>query len=169
MRQSGVFCDDIFLQVASNFLNRTLVLVPAFAEEGHNERGEIIKSPAIDLGFEPFYILYYSEIRFEVGHFQSIRPNSHSQPTQMKEIPETIKEISPPIYQSSILSKKSIESTQVIQSSQMSEDSTQLVDPSQLSVKSKLVKKTRSKNKRELSYLDNSCILPDCKRTRNRK
>ena len=38
----------------------------------------------------------------------------------MKEIPETIEEISPPIYQSSILSKKSIESTQVIQSSQMS-------------------------------------------------
>ena len=169
MRQSGVFCDDIFLQVASNFLNRTLILVPVFAEEGHNERGEIIKSPAIDLGFEPFYILYYSEIRFEVGHFQSIRPNSHSQPTQMKEIPETIEEISPPIYQSSILSKKSIESTQVIQSSQMSEDSTQLVDSSQLSVKSKPVKKTRSKNKRELSYLDNSCILPDCKRTRNRK
>ena len=86
----------------NNFLNRTLILVPVFAEEGHNERGEIIKSPAIDLGFEPFYILYYSEIRFEVGHFQSIRPNSHSQPTQMKEIPETIEEISPPIYQSSI-------------------------------------------------------------------
>ena len=47
--------------------------------------------------------------------------------------------------------------------------STQLFKSSQLSVESKLVKKTRTKNKRELSYLDNSCILPDSKRTRNKK
>ena len=169
MKQSGVFCDDIFLQVASNFLNRTLILVPVFAEEGHNEKGEIIKKPAIDLGYEPFYILYYSEIRFEVGHFQSIRPNKHGQTTQMNEIPEIIEEVSLPIDQSSMLSKKSMESTQVIHSSQLSEDSTQLFESRQVSVKSKVVKKTRSKNKRELSYIDNSCILPDCKRTRNRK
>ena len=143
-----------------------MILVPVFAEEGHNDKGEIIKKPAIDLGYEPFYILYYSEIRFEVGHFQSIRPNKHA---LMNEIPEIIEEVSLPIYQSSMLSKKSMESTQVIHSSQLSEDSTQLFESSQVSDKSKVVKKTRSKNKRELSYIDNSCILPDCKRTRNRK
>ena len=47
--------------------------------------------------------------------------------------------------------------------------STELSESSQLSVESKLVKKTRAKNKRELSYLDNSCILPDSKGTRNKK
>ena len=64
MRQSGVFCDDIVLQVASNFLDRTLILVPVFGEEGHNARGEVRKSPAIDMGYQPFYILYYSELKF---------------------------------------------------------------------------------------------------------
>ena len=63
----------------------------------------------------------------------------------MNEIPEMIEEISLPIYQSSMLSKKSMESTQVINSSQLSEDSTQLFESSQVSVKSKVVKKTRSK------------------------
>ena len=58
MRQSGVFCDDIFLQVASNFLNRTLILVPVFGEERHNARGEIRKSPAIDLSYQPFYTFH---------------------------------------------------------------------------------------------------------------
>ena len=128
-------------------------------------------------------------LNFEVGHFQSLRPsktqgkngctplhfaakNGHKevyQGNQMNEIPDRIEEIETPIYQSSMLSKKSIESTQVIQSSQLSEDSTQLFESSQLSNQSKVVRKKRGKNKRELSYLDNSCILPDCKRTRNKK
>ena len=87
----------------------------------------------------------------------------------MNEIPDRIEVIQTPIYQSSMLSKKSIESTQVIQSSQLSEDSTQLFESSQVSNESKVVKKTRSKNKREISYLDNSCISPYSKRTRNKK
>ena len=87
----------------------------------------------------------------------------------MNEIPDRIEEIETPIYQSSMLSKKSIESTQVIQPSQLSDDSTQLFESSQLSNQSKVVRKTRYKKKRELSYLDNFCILPDCKRTRYKK
>ena len=51
----------------------------------------------------------------------------------MNEIPNRIEVIQTPIYQSSMLSKKSIESTQVIQSSQLSEDSTQLFESSQVS------------------------------------
>ena len=96
-----------------------------------------------------------------------VRP-SQTQGNQMNDIPDRIEVIQTPIYQSSMLSKKSIESTQMIQSSQLSEDSTQLFESSQLSNQSKLVRKTRSKNKRELSYLDNSCILLDCKRTRHK-
>ena len=166
MRNSGVFCDDIFLQVASNFLNRTLIFIPVFEDEGHNEKGEIRKNPAVDLGFEPFYILYYHENRFEVGHFQSLRPN-HS--NQMNDVPEMIEEIAAPRYQSSMISKKSIENTETIQSSQLSEESTQLIPSSQLSDDSKATRKSKPRSKRELSYLDNSSILPNNKRTRNKK
>ena len=94
----------------------------------------------VDLGFEPFYILYYHENRFEVGHFQSLRPN-HS--NQMNDVPEMIEEIAAPRYQSSMISKKSIENTETIQSSQLSEESTQLIPSSQLSDDSKATKKSK--------------------------
>ena len=55
------------------------------------------KNPTVDLGFEPFYYWYYQENRFEVGHFQSIRPNQDFR-NQMNEIADIIKDIAAPIY-----------------------------------------------------------------------
>ena len=38
--------------------------------------GFIVKNPDAPSNYEPFYMLYFSEIKFGVGHFQSIRPKT---------------------------------------------------------------------------------------------
>ena len=64
-----------------------VIFIPVFEDEGHNERGEIRKNPAVDLGFEPFYIWTYVSKKL---NFKS-KTSNHS--NQMNDVPEMIEEI----------------------------------------------------------------------------
>ena len=69
MKQNAIFCDEIFIQLASNMLKRIIILIPVFGN------GQVKISPQFDdSGHPPYYLLYYSETRFQAGHYESIRP-----------------------------------------------------------------------------------------------
>ena len=70
MMQNGHWCDHVFLQLASNYLNKDLVILPINPEDGHNGTDRIVIKAKSSIG-EPFYFLNYSS---NTLHFQSIRP-----------------------------------------------------------------------------------------------
>ena len=103
MMNNGAYCDEVYLLLAAEVFNREIVLVPVFQEEGHDENGFIKFTPSSFLScqmFSPFYLLYYSEAKFVIPHFQSIRPTEGSQKL-IASIPE----------RSSLLSLPQMEST----------------------------------------------------------
>ena len=70
MMQNGHWCDHVFLQLASNYLNKDFVILPINPEDGHNGTDRIVIKAKSSIG-EPFYFLHYSS---NTLHFQSIRP-----------------------------------------------------------------------------------------------
>ena len=71
MMQNGHWCDHVFLQLASNYLNKDLVILPINPEDGHNGKGWIKISAKENAG--KIYLLCYMDF-----HFQSIVPNTKS-------------------------------------------------------------------------------------------
>ena len=68
--------EHTFITLASEVLNRCIILVPVFPEDGHDENGFITFTPQSAPPNAPaLYLLYYSETRFSTPHFQSIRPS----------------------------------------------------------------------------------------------
>ncbi len=77
MIQDGTYCDQVFFLLSAEVFNREIVLVPIFAEDGHDNSGLIKFTPSSFLSsqmYSPFYLLYYSDTKFVNPHFQSIRP-----------------------------------------------------------------------------------------------
>ena len=72
MKKDGIWCDEIFIHLAANFLKKEIILLPIYARDGHGTSGKIIISPSEKIG-NPFYFLYYKNI-----HFQSIIPTNTS-------------------------------------------------------------------------------------------
>ena len=70
MMQNGHWCDHVFLQLASNYLNKDLVILPINPEDGHNGTDRIVIKAKSSIG-DPFYFLHYSS---NILHLQSIRP-----------------------------------------------------------------------------------------------
>ena len=63
MEGDGYYCDQLFLQLACELLNRTFILVTVHKEEGNNGTGIIQIDPKKAEG-EPMYFLYYTETRY---------------------------------------------------------------------------------------------------------
>ena len=63
MSADGYYCDQLFLQLACELLNRTFVLVTVHKEEGFNGTGIIQIDPKKAEG-DPMYFLYYTETRY---------------------------------------------------------------------------------------------------------
>ena len=68
MKQNGHWCDHAFLQLAANYLERNLVILPIYPDDGYNGTDRIIIESSNPTG-EPLYFLNYTNV-----HFQSILP-----------------------------------------------------------------------------------------------
>ena len=83
MSQDGVFCDNIFVQLAAIVLNRDIVTVPVFPESAAINRMFSVYKSAGDDGpfskFPPLYVLYFESWRFISAHYQSVRPSPNHQ------------------------------------------------------------------------------------------
>ena len=70
----GCYCDHVFIQLASLFLNKKIIIIPVLGKT------QIEISPQIGLQtaiMESYYVLYYSEAQFHTPHYQSIRPKNY--------------------------------------------------------------------------------------------
>ena len=74
MRQSGEWCNDVFVYLAATMLKKEIVLIPIYPNDGHDGTGKIVITPQEKLG-DPIYMLYYKDV-----HFQSILPIGSSLP-----------------------------------------------------------------------------------------
>ena len=71
MTQDGEWADDVFLQLASNILNRNIILIPLSASSAHHA-GMYSDIRSVDGGSgDPFFMLYFEEWR-TAGHYQSL-------------------------------------------------------------------------------------------------
>lgn len=86
MSTDGVFADHYFIQLCAEVFDRPITMVPVFHEDGFSNTGLIEISPSTPTDFEPFYLLYYSESRFQYGHYQSIQKAQTR--SQLPSIPE---------------------------------------------------------------------------------
>ena len=66
-------CDEIFKTIVAEVLNRKLVFIPCYKEDGHGDSGEIVIIPKNPTTQPPFYFMMFPEWRFGIGHYQSIR------------------------------------------------------------------------------------------------
>ena len=64
--------DEVFIQIASEFLGRQFILYPVIPDERYEDR--IIISPTEPSNQEPYHILLYEDINFNTPHYQSLRP-----------------------------------------------------------------------------------------------
>ena len=71
MKKNGTWCDEIFIQLAANFLKKDIILLPIYAKDGHGTSDKIIISATTEKIGNPFYFLYYKNT-----HFQSIIPTN---------------------------------------------------------------------------------------------
>ena len=70
MKKDGTYCDYYFQSLTADYLERDIILVSAFSQDGHDEDGKIvIESKNKNEEKEDLYLLYYHG-----QHFQSIRP-----------------------------------------------------------------------------------------------
>ena len=70
----GCYCDHVFIQLASLFLNKKIIIIPVLGKT------QIEISPQNGLQtaiMESYYVLYYSEAQFHTPHYQSIRPKNY--------------------------------------------------------------------------------------------
>ena len=71
MHGNGYFIDQVFLQLASNFFHRKIVLHPVFIEDG--VKFEFIPNPfTLENETATINMMFFSESRFIHGHYQSI-------------------------------------------------------------------------------------------------
>ena len=84
MKKDGCYCDQVFLQLTSLYLNREIIIIPALGttqieiSPHHSSLRETKRR-------EPFHVLYFSETHFASPHYQSIRPkNGKNGPTLLK-------------------------------------------------------------------------------------
>ena len=95
------FVEHIFIQLASNLLDRRIEIIRVMSEEtttivpvngagGHNI-------------YPPLHVLFYEESQFIHGHFQSIRPNSVS--VRRPQLPSVPDSIGQPEFQSTNVSE----------------------------------------------------------------
>ena len=82
MSSDGVYGDEIFLQLASNILNRDIVIIPVFKDQAHVQQMEIkiVRSATVNRN-EQLFLLAYTESRFVSPHYQSIRPEASRDPS----------------------------------------------------------------------------------------
>jgi hypothetical protein len=65
--------EHTLLQLAAEVLFRPIVIIPVCPEETTTR---IEPLGVVTANLPPLYLLYFSEISFRNGHYQSIRPNS---------------------------------------------------------------------------------------------
>lgn len=81
MLRNAEYADEKFQTLAGSFLQRKLIFVPVFEQDGH-ANGLIEKGSQFIQEGEPFYMLYFDQTRFDCGgHFQSLRikPNNNNE------------------------------------------------------------------------------------------
>ena len=61
MEKDACYCDNLFLQLASEMLNRKFILVPVFNDSTNNESGIVEITPCETVG-NPMYFLYYKGV-----------------------------------------------------------------------------------------------------------
>ena len=77
MSQSGVFADNIFVQLSTICLNRDIAVIPVFSESATIDGKFSIYKASGDGPFKrspPLYVLYYESWRFNGTHYDSFRP-----------------------------------------------------------------------------------------------
>ena len=77
MKKDGCYCDQVFLQLTSLYLNREIIIIPALGTtqieiSPHHSSLKLRETKRRD----PFHVLYFSETHFSSPHYQSIRPKN---------------------------------------------------------------------------------------------
>ena len=74
MRTDKVWCDEVFLQLACNILNKNVIIIPLSPSSAHHSgMYSTLRSTQGGVG-DPLYMLYFEEWR-TAGHYQSIEPD----------------------------------------------------------------------------------------------
>ena len=77
MTKDKTWCDDVFLQIAANILNRNVILIPLSPSSAHHA-GMYQEIRSFNGGEgDPFYMLYFEEWR-TAGHYQSLEPDTNA-------------------------------------------------------------------------------------------
>ena len=78
MKKDKVWCDEVFIQMAANILNKNFIIIPLNpASAHHGGMYSLIRSVSGGSG-DPLYFLYFEEWR-TCGHYQSIEPDRECQ------------------------------------------------------------------------------------------
>ena len=94
------YVDALFIQLASELLNRKFVIMPVFPPNDGHDRIIIEPLEKTNTNYEPFYFLYYSDARFTNPHYQSILKNQNNTSTPINRVS------SPPQYEISKIATK---------------------------------------------------------------
>ena len=73
MKENHVQVDNVFIAMAAKKCERMIRIIPVFPEDDHG----YLTFPYESECWNPkktMYFLYYDEVRFQLGHYQSIRP-----------------------------------------------------------------------------------------------
>ena len=64
MEKDGTWCDNPFLLLTAKYFKKEIIVLPIYAEDGHNGTGKITITPGPEIPTvgEPFYFLNYSNI-----------------------------------------------------------------------------------------------------------
>ena len=85
MIKPTIWADERVYELASLLLKRTIIFYPVIPEGWVNGRRHY--HPEYLLDGEPLHLLYFSELKFISGHFQSIRPRSSLPDNQIGDSP----------------------------------------------------------------------------------